>query len=96
LFCYQAQKHLSALTVAIGGLDTLVFTAGIGERSATIRSRICGGLAHLGIRLDRTLNEKNAPVISGPKSLVDVRVIPTDEESMIARHALDVWTSHDR
>jgi acetate kinase len=93
LFCFQAAKHLSSLTVAIGGLDSLVFTAGIGENSAEIRSRICRSLPHLGIRLDPRRNARNSPIISRAGSRVQVRVIPTDEERMIAQHALRVQAS---
>jgi acetate kinase len=86
LFCYQAQKHLGGLVAALGGLDTLVFTAGIGEHSAAIRTRICDGLAYLGLEVDAARNAAHAPVISRDASRVAVRVIPTDEDLMIARH----------
>ena len=87
LFCYQAKKWVGAFTAALGGLDTLVFSAGIGERSAPIRARICEGLGFLGIELDAARNTANAPVISTDAGRVAVRVIPTDEEQMIARAA---------
>ena len=86
LFCYQAQKHLGALVAVLGGLDTLVFTAGIGEHSAEIRRRICEGFDYLGVELDLATNERHAPVVSSSTSRVQVRVIPTNEELMIARH----------
>jgi acetate kinase len=86
LFCYQAKKFLGALTTALGGLDTLIFTGGIGEHAATVRWRICDGLQFLGLGLDRSRNAKHAPVISGEDSPVTVRVIPTDENFMIAQH----------
>jgi acetate kinase len=85
LFCYQAKKWIGAFTAALGGLETLVFSAGIGERSAAIRARICEGLQFLGIEVDDGRNEKNAEVISTDASRVTVRIIPTDEELMIAR-----------
>lgn len=85
LFCYQAKKWVGAFAAALGGLDTLVFSAGIGERSALIRARICDGLGFLGIELDDPLNAAQAPVISTDASRVSVRVIPTNEELMIAR-----------
>jgi acetate kinase len=85
LFCYQAKKWIGAFAAALGGLDTLVFSAGIGERSAVIRDRICDGLAFLGVELDETRNATHAAVISSETSTVTVRVIPTDEEVMIAR-----------
>jgi len=68
-----------------GRLDTLVFSAGIGERSAPIRARICDGLAFLGIERDERRSTEHAPVISSDASRVAVRVIPTDEQLMIAR-----------
>jgi len=86
LFCYQAKKFIGALAAALGGLDTLVFTGGIGEHAATVRWRICKGLEFLGIRLDATRNEEHAPVVSRNGSPVTVRVIPTDENLMIVRH----------
>jgi acetate kinase len=86
LFCYQAKKFLGALAAALGGLDALVFTGGIGEHSATVRERICEGLEFLGIRLDPSRNAAHAPVISSDGALMTVRVVPTDEDLMVARH----------
>jgi acetate kinase len=86
LFCYQAKKFLGALAAALGGLDTLVFTGGIGEHAAPVRWRICEGLKFLGLRLDGSLNAEHAPVVSRGDSPATVRVIPTDENLMIARH----------
>jgi acetate kinase len=85
LFCYQAKKWVGAFAAALGGLDTLVFSAGIGERSAPVRARICEGLGFLGIELDAVRNGSNAAVISTDASRVTLRVIATDEELMIAR-----------
>lgn len=85
LFCYQTRKHIGALAAALGGLDTLVFSAGIGENDPAIRQRICAGLGFLGIRLSARHNARNAPLISTAASRVSVRVMPTDEELMIAR-----------
>lgn len=93
LFCYQAAKYIAAMTVAAGGLDTLIFTAGIGEHAAPIRARICGQLAFLGIQLDEQHNQQHAPVISTAASAVTVRVMHTDEELMIARQTLSVADS---
>ncbi len=90
LFCYQAKKWLGALAAALGGVDTLVFTGGIGEHAAPIRERICAGLEFLGIRLDPARNAAHVPIISDDDSLVTVRVIPTDEDLMIARHTRDL------
>ncbi|MBH0198949.1 MAG: acetate/propionate family kinase [Nitrospira sp.] len=83
LFCYQAKKTVGALAAALGGLDTLVFTAGIGEHSPAVRARICDGLEFLGIMIDRTRNQAGAPVISQEGSPVRVRVMHTDEEREI-------------
>ena len=85
LFCYQAKKWVGAFAAALGGLDTLVFSAGIGERSASIRARICEGLGFLGIELHDGRNAEHAAVISAEASRATVRVIPTNEELMIAR-----------
>lgn len=85
LFCYQAKKWIGALTATLGGLDTMVFTAGIGEHSPVIRARICDGLEFLGVALDTARNETGEPVISKEGGKVTVRVMHTDEESEIAR-----------
>jgi acetate kinase len=85
LFCYQARKWVGAFAAALGGLDTLVFSAGIGERSAPIRARICDGLGFLGLELDAARNTSHADVISADGSRVTVRVIRTNEELMIVR-----------
>jgi acetate kinase len=85
LFCYQARKWIGSFAAALGGLDTLVFSAGIGENAQLIRERICFGLGFLGIKLNRKRNAKNAPLISSDGGRVKVRVIRTDEELMIAR-----------
>ena len=93
LFCYQARKHVGALTAVLDGLDTLVFTGGIGERAAPVRRRICEGLAHLGIEIDAERNQAHAGTISTPRSPCTVRVIPTDEDLMIARHTRRLLSS---
>jgi acetate kinase len=85
LFCYQTKKWVGAFAAALGGLDTLVFSAGIGERSAPIRARICEGLAFLGINVDDARNAAHAAVISPDAGRVTVRVMRTDEALMIAR-----------
>ena len=90
LFCYQAKKWVGAFAAALGGLDTLVFSAGIGERSASIRARICEGLGFLGIELHDGRNAAHGAVISADGSGVTVRVIPTNEELMIARSVFRV------
>ncbi len=85
LFCYQARKWIGAFTAALGGLDTLVFSAGIGEGSAPIRARICEGLGFLGLELDHARNARHEPLVSTDRSRVAVRVMVTNEELMIAR-----------
>ncbi|MHB1093866.1 acetate/propionate family kinase [Thiobacillus sp.] len=85
LFCYQAKKQVGAYAAALGGLDTLVFTGGIGENASVVRARIGEGLGFLGIELDASRNAAHADVISTDTSQVTVRVIRTDEEQMIAR-----------
>jgi acetate kinase len=85
LFCYQIKKQIGAYAAALGGLDTLVFSGGIGENAAVIRARICEGLAFLGIEIEAKQNAANGGVISTASSRVAVHVIHTDEEQMIAR-----------
>ena len=86
LFCYQARKYTGALAAAMGGLDTFIFTGGIGEHAPEIRQRICEGLEFLGMHIDTIQNEQAAAVISARGSAVVIRVIPTSEEQMIAQH----------
>jgi acetate kinase len=86
LFVWRIARELGALAAVLGGLDGLVFTAGIGERSAAIRARVCARAAWLGIALDDAANRAGGPRISAPASRVAVYAIPTDEELMIARH----------
>ena len=84
LFCYQVKKWIGAFSAALGGLGTLVFAGGIGEKAPIVRSRICEGLEFLGIKLEEKRNAANEGVISAAVSRVTVRVIRTDEERMIA------------
>jgi acetate kinase len=86
LFTYRVATEIGGLVSALGGLDGIVFTAGIGERASTIRAGICNRLAWLGVRLDPSANDANADRISSPDSKVEVHVIATDEEATIARH----------
>ena len=86
LFTYRIATETGALVSALGGLDGMIFTAGIGENAPAIRSAICSRLAWLGLRLDSAANAANADRISAPDSAIEVRVIATDEEAMIARH----------
>jgi acetate kinase len=84
LFCYQIKKWIGAFCAALGGLDTLVFAGGIGENAATVRARVCEGLQFLGIELNLARNSHSAALISADSAAVAVRVIRTDEESVIA------------
>jgi len=86
LYLYRIRRELGSLAAALGGLDALVFTAGIGENAAFIRQRVCADAAWLGLELDPAANEKNGPRISAPGSRVTAWVLPTNEELMIARH----------
>jgi acetate kinase len=85
-FVYRATKEIGALAAVLGGLDGLVFTAGIGENSAEIRRRICDSCRWLGVELDSQANDAKGPRISTSSSRVSAWVIPTNEELMIARH----------
>jgi acetate kinase len=85
-FIYRVTQEIGSLAAVLGGLDGLVFTAGIGENSAEIRSRICEASSWLGVELDSETNKKRGPRISTPGSKVSAWVIPTNEELMIARH----------
>jgi acetate kinase len=87
LFCYQARKWIGSFAAALGGVETLVFSAGIGENAPHIRARICDGLGFLGIEIDHKRNARNAALISPASGPVKVRVIRTNEELMIARSA---------
>jgi acetate kinase len=90
LFCYRAITQIGALAAAIGGLDALVFTGGIGEHASEIRRRIAEGCAWLGLELDNAANTANSIRISTAGSRVDALAIPTDEEWMIAEHTRDL------
>ena len=90
LFAFRAAREVAALVNTLGGLDGLVFTAGIGEHSAPIRAAICARLEWLGVKIDHYANEAHEDLISAADSAVEVRVIPADEESMLARHVISV------
>jgi len=92
LFCYQVKKWIGAFAAVLGGLDTLVFSGGMGENAPEIRSRICEELGFLGIEIDEKRNKTNAPVISTDKGITAVRVIHTDEEWMIAKTVSQMLT----
>jgi acetate kinase len=85
LFCYQGKKWIGAYAAALGGLDQLLFSGGIGEQAPVVRARMCEGLEFLGVRLNQAANEAGAGVISTPGSRVTVRVMHTDEELQIAQ-----------
>jgi acetate kinase len=84
-FCASVRKHVGALTTVLGGLDTLVFTGGIGEHASQVRTLVCEGLGHLGVDLDEDRNLRSDAVIS--IGAVTVGVVPTDENLVVARHA---------
>ncbi|MES2788003.1 MAG: acetate/propionate family kinase [Planctomycetota bacterium] len=94
LFCYQAKKWIGAFSAVLGGVDTLIFSAGIGENCPSVRARICHGLRFLGIELDEVRNNANAAIISTDASRVSVRVMHTDEEVMIAGSVFGLLTSN--
>jgi hypothetical protein len=86
MFTYQVRKSIGAFAAALGGVDTLVFTGGIGAHAAPVRAECCAGLERLGIRVDPARNAASAEVISAEEGACAVRVVRTDEELMIARH----------
>ncbi|MGA9725028.1 MAG: acetate/propionate family kinase [Candidatus Binatus sp.] len=88
MFCYQMRKATGAFAAALGGLDLLVFTGGIGEHASAIRAEVCDGLAHLGLAIDTRRNDAGEDTISADDSRCRVRVIPTNENLMVARHAV--------
>lgn len=88
LFCYRAVREIGSLTAALGGLDTLVFTGGIGENAGLVRELICNQLNWLGIMLDSDKNKHNFPIISADNSKIKVCIIKADEERVIAHHTL--------
>jgi acetate kinase len=90
VFIYRARRELGSLAAALGGLDAVVFTAGIGENQPEVRERICADAAWLGVELDPAANLRHGPRISTDRSAVSAWVVPTDEETMIARHVARV------
>ena len=90
LFCYRIVREIGSLAAALQGLDALVFTGGIGEHAAPVRARVCGALGWLGVELDAGANLQDATRISSTGSNVDVLVLPTNEEWMIARHTAEL------
>ena len=94
-FAYAMMKYVGAYTAVLGGLDALVFTAGIGENSVQVRATLCAKLAWLNVTLDEKANAAGGPRISAPDSKVSVWVIPTNEELMIAQHTLALIGSEE-
>jgi acetate kinase len=88
LFVYRIGRELGSLAAALGGLDAIVFTGGIGERSAVVRAQICSQAVWLGLEVDAAGNERHGPCLSTPASKVTAWVLPTNENLMIARHTL--------
>jgi acetate kinase len=86
LFSYRIAGEAGRLASALGGLDMLVFTAGVGEHAASVRAAVCARLGWLGVTLDAAANAASAALISAPAAKVEIRVVPTDEEAVIARH----------
>ena len=93
MFTYQVRKFIGAYAAVLNGLDTLVFTGGIGERAAEVRAEICSDLEYLGVALDMAANGQNTEVISPPGTKCTIRVVQTDEDLMIARHTREVVSS---
>jgi acetate kinase len=93
LFVYRIAREAGALASSLGGLDGFVFTAGIGEHAAPIRTAVCQRLAWFGMKLDSSANQHPHGSIGATDSQVGVWVIPTDEEAMIARHVVDLLGS---
>jgi acetate kinase len=90
LYVYRIRRELGSLAAALGGLDAIVFTAGIGEHASQIRERVCANAQWLGVTLDQQANARGGPRISTDASRVSAWVVPTDEELMIARHTRDL------
>ena len=95
LFCYQVKKWIGAFAAALGGLDTLIFAGGIGENAPIIRARICDGLGFLGVQFDESRNAAGEAVISADSSQVQVRVIRTDEDVIIAKAVFRMLSDTD-
>jgi acetate kinase len=93
LFVYRVGRELGSLTAALGGLDALVFTAGIGEHAIAIRERVCRDAGWLGVELDPATNAAGGPRISTSSSRISAWVIPTNEELMIALHTRSALTA---
>jgi acetate kinase len=93
LFCYRAVREVGSLAAALGGLDCLVFTAGIGEHAAAVRQRICEGLDWLGLAVDQAANKHHGPCVSTPESRCGAWILPTDEARVIAQETKKLYLS---
>jgi acetate kinase len=91
MFCYQITKYVGAYAAILNGLDTLVFTGGIGEHAAEVREGVAGRLAFLGVELDPEANASHSPVITRSQSRCVVRIVPTNEDLVIARHTVSLF-----
>jgi acetate kinase len=90
VFTWSARKWVGAMAASLGGIDTLVFTGGIGEHAAPVRAEIARGLEHLGVRIDDARNARSDAIVSADGAPCTVRVVKTDEERMIARHTIQL------
>ncbi len=90
VFCYSAAREIASLAAALGGIDGIVFTAGVGEHAAPVRAAICRACAWLGVTLDEAANDRHGPRISASESRVAAYVIPTNENIVIARHTMEL------
>ena len=89
-YCYHINQEIGRLTAILGGLDRVIFTAGVGEHAPIIREKVCNQMAWLGIEIDKTLNQNNQIEIASQSSKVRVQVVPTDEEWMLAKYAMQL------
>lgn len=96
LFCYQARKAIGSLTAVLGGVDSIIFSGGIGEQAPIIRARISAGLHYLGVAIDDQANEQHADCISSPESSVGVHIIPTDEAEILCRNTYQTLIMTDK
>lgn len=90
LFVHGVKKSIGAFSAVLGGVDSIIFSGGIGEQSSVLRSRICEGLEYLGVEIDEALNKQNSFLISGSQSKVGVHVVSTDEARVIAAQTLEL------
>ncbi|WP_176084045.1 acetate/propionate family kinase [Martelella sp. HB161492] len=95
LFVFRACRELAIMVATMGGIESLVFSAGIGENSAPIRKMICDNIGWLGVQIDDEANAANAEIISSPESRVEIRVIPTDEEIVLAKQTARIVSELD-